>query len=115
MANKHAPGPWSMSTGQWGDHSADGGGGFHILMGKYPGGIVPSVRLLDYAADIYPEDNGYSEAEANARLIAAAPEILGALKALVRQIKRDGFDNKEDYWELTKAGVAALEKAGVRG
>lgn len=66
------PGKWELVSGQWGNHSEDGGGGWHLLLGDSEGplGGTISIRKIDYADGIYPEANGYVEAEANAAHIA---------------------------------------------
>lgn len=61
MENKHTPGEWRTS------YTRDGKA---ILINK---GRV---------AEVYSDDIDEDEAEANARLIAAAPDLLGALEAV---------------------------------
>lgn len=64
---KHTPGPWTFD----GDNPANQG--FDVALSD--GGAI--------ATAYYCEDGeGRDEAEANARLIAAAPELLAALKEL---------------------------------
>lgn len=69
MSQKHTPGPWrylrengSPTTGQ------------HMIAGAKPG----------YLAEV--RDCGSEDVEANARLIAAAPDMYEALKALYNSI-----------------------------
>jgi len=83
MGTRHTPGPWAVYDGQWGDHSATEGGGFQIIMGPYDGGAIRSINLINYADGQYEFDKGYDEAKANARLIAAAPELLEALTEIL--------------------------------
>lgn len=76
MTQQHTPGPWQIET--W----------------NYSGSrTVPTIRTAkDAIAQLCnlwrPEDNphemGVAEQEANARLIAAAPDMLAALKAFLR-------------------------------
>ena len=50
-----------------------------------------------------------SEKEANARLIAAAPELLEALEKFRGHMERDDFatgDNPSDCYELARAAIA---------
>ena len=73
MSNaNHTPGPWSSSM--WTDDVA-GAVGWSIVCGD-AGHLVPTNTF---------ETDDEEEAEANARLIAAAPELLDALKAMLDQ------------------------------
>lgn len=63
---KHTPGPWEVT-----DNTADGYG--QLVVGSMHGAVA-----ICYTAE--PGDPGMpSECEANARLIAAAPELLECL------------------------------------
>ncbi len=48
---------------------------------------------------------------ANARLMAASPEMFTALSALLEQVMADGLDNKEAYWPLCQVARAAISRA----
>lgn len=55
---------------------------------------------------------GICETEANARLIAAAPELLEAAKAMFRQMERPNPTHVASYrkrYELWKAAIAKAE------
>lgn len=90
MSN-HAPGPWAIDRDdrpgmEWNNH------------------IVACVKpdmAICFMTNSYGDDN--SEAEANARLIAAAPDLLEALQGVLRVADRatDEFD----------AARAAISKA----
>ena len=70
---KHTPGPWTYAPG-FGDE------GFRITLGGASKWAVE--KGISYAMCLYPDDGDqYLEAEANARLIAAAPDLYDALKA----------------------------------
>ena len=61
----HTPGPWTISEGR-------------VIYGNR-GMIRPFVVLVD-------DDHNDAETEANARLIAAAPELLGAVQLALRAL-----------------------------
>ena len=69
----HTPGPWYYSIGEF---ISDG-----------VGGHVASAWLL----------NSIDEREANGNLIAAAPELLDALKATHEELKDDLHEAKEAF------------------
>jgi hypothetical protein len=94
MTTKHTPGPW--------DHDNRLG---IIRNGTQPTGLFHIADCADPTA--HQIDGTREEREANARLIAAAPEMAKALQAIVA----GGITG----WSLAKhnAARAALEKAGV--
>ncbi len=71
---KHTPGPWKVDL-ETGEIEAQG-----------------AVLGTIYGADDYPccEEDVSEECRANARLIAAAPEMLDALKACLNMVDGDG-------------------------
>lgn len=107
MTTKHTPGPWHIGRKEFDRH-----GGTAIQ------GSVPTAEIsgAGYAALV---SLGASEAEmhANAALIAAAPDMLAALRAGLAAL-RSAFANAEtcdvpDYADEAEAAmVAAIAKAG---
>ena len=91
---KHTPGPW-----QWTQH-------FDPTISIYKDGFGTLARLYDSAA---------GTGKANARLIAAAPDLLEALKTLVPMLDEwhkehpDCVGDKEPH--AIKAARAAIAKA----
>ena len=97
--SKHAPGPWmvldtpeSMYAPFW-------------IVAKSNVSLAAKMRVA--SIDDEPE------ARANARLIAAAPELLEALKQLLRQVDESGNGDASDFgWpSATHAARAAIAKA----
>ena len=82
MTAAHTPGPWFV---QESDHADTG-----LLIKPIPGQVVA-------------ECDPVPEMEANARLIAAAPELLEALQACVKLLREDGT--------TTQRALAAIAKA----
>lgn len=105
----HTPGPWKVKS----DYNVFGVGGRLVANS---GGHSGSVR---------PEEI-HEENKANARLIAAAPELLEACKALLLALDGDGemagiLDTTDGYYgwgQVTKdirdAAYAAIAKAEGR-
>ena len=97
----HTPGPW-----------------FAVEGNKHHGPFVTNVEVRTIC-DLYTVDKlnrifvfRPEEAEANARLIAAAPDLLEALKALQRQALQGnvrGDEWMDEALELTRAAIAKAE------
>ena len=91
---EHTPGPW------------------HLIAGP-PAFIRVVNENADTLARLYRDDvPDWRTNEANARLIAAAPELLAALKAIVEHIDREGPAAKEwkaisEWCERGRAARAA--------
>ncbi len=100
--SKHTPGPWEYLTET-------------TYAGDYPYGVGHKVKmgneLLTISCHGYGADEFFEEAAANARLIAAAPDLLEACKDALPLLwwmaKRYVGDNCTT-WEKVKA---AIEKA----
>lgn len=90
--NKHTPGPWFV-TGQRTKY----------VEARIAGGMIQEV------ASIGPTDadSGYGpQQEANARLISAAPDLLGSLQAIL-----DNCDLPDDYEQRALAAIAKATKS----
>lgn len=83
MPNVHTPGPWYADKLQ--DRTA-----FNIFMPGYGSAGAQVFHCSNATACMGPQ------VEANARLIAAAPELLTALQKLVRAIDRLPGNNPLD-------------------
>lgn len=107
----HTPGPWLViKPGHYG-HTKHRVGRSH---GKATNGdeVVAAIadicvsRSISFRGDISPEE------EANARLIAAAPELLAALKAIVEQpIGHTDKDAGRDLGACCRIAREAIAKA----
>ena len=99
MTTKHTPAPWSVDTNTNDLREAEtirGGDGVRI---------AATYKIHEHRDD---KTKAYYEARANSRLIAAAPELLEALRELVAYHGSD-VDNGLD--ELLTAARAAIAKA----
>ena len=85
---KHTPGPWTQLDGMW----VVGHGG----------------RTVCTMAEAKTNND---EMEPNARLIAAAPELLEALEAVTVAAKIEGLDAKPGWENLLESTRAAIAKA----
>jgi hypothetical protein len=103
--NNHTPGPWRRNVA---GHNEDSWR------------IVSESKATGYIAFIPPE---HEDAEANSRLIAAAPDLLAALRAAVEylgcalagaNLKATGYDREAGVEEY-QAALAAIAKAEGRG
>lgn len=93
----HTPGPWKAHPGKLPDSGRDM---FRVRADDGGTEAVVAVCFPSSCGDIYEED-----AEANARLIAAAPDLLSALRALVGAIEED------DFAGALESALAAIAKA----
>ena len=99
----HTPGPWSLSDG-W---QADPGAivDTRNVYGAAPAGVVAHVVMAS-------QDGQYTaEKEANARLIAAAPELLTFVEALRAATKIAKVFGPEDVAFWARESEAAIRKA----
>lgn len=83
-------------------------------------GVFQPQHVIEYRHDLYPDGNKhekrqFAEAEANARLVAAATDLLAALTALVAaedHFERDtGIKLNDRITEAVTAARAAIAKA----
>ncbi len=95
---EHTPGPWPIELT---------GDGKRIIVGK---GLVEGPNGYE-VAEVYSDDCDPNEADANARLIASAPELLEALQVMLDEAKERGgaLSNGE------KLGCSAIAKATGNG
>lgn len=93
MTHEHTKGPWTLCP--------ENDGAFTIWAGE---------RQI---AEIAPDDMGDTlPAKANARLIAAAPDLLAALAPLVNAAPKDGGMIRLDGDELARARAAIAKAKG---
>ena len=106
--SKHTPGPWITDDYSKNDVAR------HVMNGNGNGPVYIARVPLQSAAGM--RTNAYSAQEANARLIAAAPDLLEALKELSRsfigtysddQRSDDEINNHREHWErMARAAIA---------
>lgn len=96
----HTPGPWSV-----GGITDTNGGDWTVVTGRF---VVASVHN---GVDFSPAAVGIptSRQRANARLIAAAPELLAALEAMRDQFQYTSINDGDD--EANRLAQAAIAKA----
>jgi hypothetical protein len=86
----HTPAPWQVS----------------------PYGNITSKSLVIAKVEQMP-GNYESEKQANARLIASAPDLLSALDLLLNKINAHGLENKHMIPAIEKAELAIANAKGV--
>lgn len=116
----YTPGPWTVEPGDGGDPS--------VGMGPTPTTVfvgVPNddrfrvVEIATISDTVYGDDEDghplyWGDAAANARLIAAAPELLAALKRAVEVLDAEGivYGNCDDEpLDVLSAAREAIERA----
>lgn len=93
MSTKHTPGPWRVTGGS---------------MTKYVEATIRDGWVQEVAAVGPTEaDNGYGrQQDANALLIAAAPDLLTALEALMQLESRGRVMPVGKEWDTARAAIA---------
>jgi len=95
MTTQHTPGPWAISAAMYGVGNL-----------KVHGVEFTRDGITQPIANCGWDDKG--EAEANARLIAAAPDLLAALRLCERALEERDAEAEE---HAAKAARAAIAKA----
>ena len=108
--SKHTPGPWEwMDCSLWGDETkAVHNGKTCIECGHSPAECGPAVLGLA-VQHLCDDGENWDCNEADRRLIAAAPEMLQALHAIVTELMDGDHYNAEQI--ARHAGRAAIAKA----
>lgn len=94
--NKHTPGPWKAIPPKLGTA--------WVIDSGNPD--APIAMLYGANTPIQMKRARSGEAEANARLIAAAPELLAALQHVQRRLEARGGDFLEGTQEVVRAAIA---------
>ena len=97
---KHTPSPW------WVDDF--GNGDVRVVVDPVKGMPPPICDGRTFVCKLYQQDERGIDAKANARLIAAAPELLEALQAIMEDIDSE-FGTDYDY---NKARAAIAKATG---
>ena len=96
MSAKHTPGPWIPAKyGDYGDYN----GKCRVILGE--GGDIRVAVVLGFNSE---------ENQANTSLIAAAPDLFAALKALVHSLDEDDMKH-DDQRKAFSASFKAIAKA----
>jgi hypothetical protein len=99
---KHTAGHWTIHWGM--AQSGDG----HWIMDSQDHGELSRIAMV-----AFHDDTSGDETRANAKVIAAAPDLLAALIACCDQLGSyvdGGSDDARDFWAVKMAN-AAIEKA----
>ena len=107
--SKHTPGPWRVVPRKCNRGNTVG----HEVRAKNPNAKSDRGENILFVSP----DSSVPSAEANARLIAAAPELLKACKAALtlplNRYDEDGFDHLEKIERIATQVGAAIKKAGA--
>ena len=106
---KHTPGPWAVDNEQMGFP--------YVVAGEKPDWRAPII--CDLYEDVTPEDSvtcgpwlkAYPNAEANARLIAAAPDLLEALHH-ISLCSQSSASSKEECGRIARAAITKATGGG---
>mgnify|MGYP001589867077 CR=1 FL=1 len=93
---QHTPGPWAI---HWTGRNVTSGKRPSIAAGDTPNVVAANGTDQHYIAQMWQNENGRGALEANARLIAAAPEMLALLRHFVK------------YGHTLNAKSAAMDEA----
>lgn len=98
--SKHTPGPWEVERWNW---PMEMTGRYHRVLNheRFPTAFIPA-----WSEPGPFEVDGSDEAQANARLIASAPELLEALKEIVDAADGDGWNQLDASFKKARAAIA---------
>jgi len=93
--SKHTPGPWKVIHGT-------------VQLHVYgPALSICTVGMSEYDKT---KPVGTETEKANARLIAAAPELLATLRLYIADCEAELLEYNDDTYELAKAAIAKAER-----
>jgi hypothetical protein len=92
VSKQISPGPWTTGCGK--------NGTIAILAMEWETRLVANVSTKDRSSE---------EADANANLMAAAPELLAACRAMLEQMQWDAVDRKHFANEMARKAIAKAE------
>ena len=95
MNAAHTPGPWGMQEHSWSDTSITDSDGCRIA----------KLSICDIATE-ETQTKLESVMDANARLIAASPELLEALEAMIQRVSDLGANGFSQEVAKGKASIA---------
>ena len=96
--SEHTPGPWEEYL-VLGDH-----------YGRFKGCAAVWADNRNHLVAICPNETHIGEGEANARLIAAAPQLLAACKYFIEDVEELGIEIDYKYAvDQIKAAIALVE------
>lgn len=93
----HTPGPWWIHR----EYST-----------MYIEGKARDERVVQEVAAVGPKEGGSEQQAADARLIAAAPELLEALRGLHADVRLNNLDHENSHW-MTRAHRAIAKATGA--
>ena len=96
---KHTPGPWKTVSKP--DYASYGGIGIEQNSGSKDENVICEIWPIQ---TVPTED---AESQANSRLIAAAPDLLAALKWVAESASRD--NDEFGMWAAVDAAIAKAE------
>lgn len=99
---KHTPGPWKAEFWDYGDELWFGGSGAGMWS------IGPA-----YLGGDGPEKEGLERMEADARLIAAAPDLLAALKTFVAEYVELVESGDAGFWDAEEEAKVIAARAAI--
>jgi len=109
MTHTHTPGPWNADKNFMGPDTYGDGNSIPV----FPrGGGVAICDVVAVTGEGLSMPDVQARAEANARLISAAPDLLEALQMLLQQEPREADSYDRAMWENARAAIA---KATGRG
>lgn len=109
--SEHTPGPWTIDNVRH-DRKAD----LKHLDIRGPGRPRgPSGReYRDIIGEVFTDWGTHDEVDANARLIAAAPELLGALEGLLHELPQPEEGDAGDGFDAIRRAHAVVAQARGR-
>lgn len=113
---KHTPGPWAAGSNGMKWNSPQSPTATVVALRTYCDGVEPTIYHL--ADIIYPSNRegtvGADERAANARLIAAAPDLLKAAKEALDAFQQLATEEPAAEWSAVLLLRAAIAKAEGR-